>query len=329
MKRKVEQQTVNQHYVSAGYLARFTLGGTRYSPFFVHPPDGSPVRESIPNRVGVERNYHDIDIPGFRPDHLEGEFQKIESPACALFKTLSENPGRLLSESEKDAALMFFVIQAARVPQSKAKYETLIVDGGHEFMEALARSPEFFNRVATVARRQGVAIEATKQEGLREAVDGGHIIPRADKTQLSVGIFRLAYAILDKLDGMHYTLWYSDSPDWFVCSDYPVGIFYSVSAGGDLLENPLALENPIVELHTKAMYMPLAYNVALVIHRNENVPTAQRANQRMVGVVNALTISHAQRFICSPTRDFVCGLPDRRLGNAREAIETILSFARN
>src|SRR5260370_2792043 len=203
MKRNVEQQTVNQHYyVSAGYLARFTLGGTRYSPFFVHPPDGSPVRESIPDCVGFERHYHDIDIPGLRPDHLEDKFQKIESLACALFKTLSENPGRsLLSESEKDAALMFFVIQAARVPQSKAKYETLMLDGARDFMEALANSPEFFNRDANVARRHGVAIEATEQDGLREAVDGGHIIPLADRTQLSVGIFRLAYAILDKLDG--------------------------------------------------------------------------------------------------------------------------------
>jgi Protein of unknown function (DUF4238) len=310
----MQQQTVNQHYVTAGYLAGFTLGGTRYSPFFIYSPAGSPVRESVPDRVGVERHYHDIDIPRFRPDHLEVKFQEIEGPACALFRTLSANPGRpLITDSEKESALMFFAVQAARVPQSKAKYEGLMLGGGRAFLEAMAYSPESFSRVVSVAQRYGVPIREHEQERLRETVDGGHIFPIADKTQLAVGIFRLAYAILDKLDGMHYTLWYSKGPDWFVCSDHPVGIFYSVSADGDMLENPLALENPIVELHTDPMYMPLAHNVALVIHRRENAPIVQGVNQRMVGVVNAITISHAQRFICSPTRDFVCVLPDKRL----------------
>jgi len=40
----------------------------------------------------------------------------------------------------------------------------------------------------------------------------------------------------------------------------------------------------------------------------------------MVAIVNAITVSYAQRFICSPTQDFVCVLPDRRLGNAQEAV---------
>jgi hypothetical protein len=278
--------------------------------------------------VGFERHYHDIDISGFRADHLEFELQKIEAPACALFKTLSTNPGRsLLTEAEKDAALFFFVVQAARTPHSKEKYRRLIVDGGRTFMEALAYSPEFFNRAMAVAKRQGLVTNSVKQAWLREGVDSGHIIPHADPTQLSVGIFRLAYAILERLEGMHYTLLYSDGPDWFVCSDYPAGIFYSVSAG-DVLEDPTTVENPTVQLLTSAMYMPLAYNAALAIHRLENIPTAQRANQRMVAIVNSSTISHAQRFICSTTRDFVCVLPNRELGNAEEAVKTLMQFAK-
>ena len=90
-------------------------------------------------------------------------------------------------------------------------------------------------------------------------------------------MFRLAEAILDVLNGMHYTLWYSDAAS-FVCSDYPVGLFYSLSADNPL-EDPLSVETPKVTLLTSSIYMPLAYNVAVVFHQGEeNVPTAQHAN---------------------------------------------------
>jgi hypothetical protein len=73
--------------------------------------------------------------------------------------------------------------------------------------------------------------------------------------------------------------------------------------------------------------MPLAYNVAVVFHQREGLPMTQRANERMVGIVNAITVSQAQRFICSIDRDFVCVLPDKRLGNAEQAVEAVISFA--
>lgn len=318
--------TVRQHWLPAGYLAGFTLNGDRYSPFWIHPLDGSSVREDIPNHVGFENHYHDIDIPGFSPDHLERIFQDIEGPAFKLFKTLAANPGRsLLSESEKDTAIGFFALQAARVPQSRDKHKKLVLDSGSAFMKELVHSPEFFHRVIASGVRQGIVSDPVEQGWLREAVDSGEITVHADKTQLAVSILRLADAILEQLEGMHYTLWYAEEPDYFVCSDYPVGIFYSISSG-DVLENPGSLENPIVQLLASTIYMPLGRSVALVIHGLANVPTVQRANQRMVGVVNAITISSAERFICSPTRDFACTLPGGRLGNAQDALTTALSF---
>lgn len=237
------------------------------------------MRESIPDREGFECHYHDIDIPGLPPDHLEREFQKIEGPACALFRVLSNQPGRpLLNEREKDAALLFFAVQAARVPQSKDKYKRLILNGAQTFMEALAYSPEFFERSVATAHRLGMVTDFVEQSHLREAVEGQHIVPNADMTSLSVGLWRLAYAILDKLDGKHYTLWYSDGPEWFVCSDYPVGLFYSLSVG-DVLEDPTTMEKPTVEIRHKTMYMPLAYNVALVIHSIPDVPVVQKVQE--------------------------------------------------
>lgn len=223
----MEQATVRQHYVPACYLARFTLQGDRYSPFFVHSIDGS-AREDIPDHVGFQRHYHTIDIAGFAPDYLESAFQNIEEPACALFKTLAASPGRSLAESEKDVALLFFSIQAARVPQSRDKYTDLMVYCGDRFMKEVAHSPEFFEKAFSSAARHGLVIDKAEQGELRKAVDSGHIKPVVDNNQSAVGIFRLAEGILDAIDGMHYTLWYSDGPDSFVCSDYPVGLSYSL-----------------------------------------------------------------------------------------------------
>jgi hypothetical protein len=46
----------------------------------------------------------------------------------------------------------------------------------------------------------------------------------------------------------------------------------------------------------------------------------------MVAVVNSATVCQAQRFIFSPTADFICCLPGGRLGDARETIESLASF---
>jgi hypothetical protein len=321
-----QRATVRQHYVPACYLARFTTKGTRNSPFFVHSLNRT-IRESTPNSEGFECHYHTIDVEGLASDYLETIFQKIEAPACALFKTLSENPGRSLAEPDKDALLMFFCVQAARLPQSRKTYDAWVVDNGRVFVEEMAHSITFFQKVRAIAAKHGMGVDSdpATHEKLREAVDGGHIYRSVGKTESAVGMFRLAEAILDVLHGMHYTLWYSDAAS-FVCSDYPVGLRFSLSADNPL-EDPLSLEIPRVTLLTSSIYMPLAHNVAVVFHQREDLPTAQRANERMVGIVNALTVSQSERFICSIARDFVCVLPDRRLGNAKQALEAVLSFA--
>src|SRR5208282_269466 len=182
-------------------------------------------------------------------------FQKIESPACALFKKLSENPGHELLESEKDTLLMFFSTQAARLPQSREKYNSLMLDCGRAFMEETAHSPEFFEAVMTIAERHGVERDSCSQERLREAVDGGHVFPIVDRTQSAVGIFRLTEAILDAVDGMNYSIWYSDGAA-FVCSDYPVGMFYRLSVDHEPTE-PVVLRTPTITVLTSTIFMPL------------------------------------------------------------------------
>jgi hypothetical protein len=271
----MRQLVVRQHFVSAGYLARFTLGGERDSLFYVFSPDGMPMRKAIPNSVGFERHYHDVDVPGFRPDHLEEFFEKFEGSACALFRTLSTNPGRsLLTEEERETAASFVALQAARVPQAKKKYEQLVFDSRRAFVEEMASSPEFFDQAMTTAKRHGVEMDSADQSRLLEALQGGHITLQVNKTASSLGILRLAHAIADQLDGMHYSLLYSDGPDWFVCSDYPVGLFYSPTIPADLFDVERSIEWPTLKPFEKTIYMPLAYNVAIAIHRMDDTPTA-------------------------------------------------------
>lgn len=323
--RTIAKPTVRQHFLPACYLARFTRAGDRDSLFSVHSLDGG-IRPSTPNSEGFQRHYHTISVEGLAPDHLETVFQKIEGPACALFKTLSENPGRLLTESDKDALLMFFCTQVARLPQSKKNYESFVLDNARIFMQEVADSETFFQEVTATAAKHGIEVESgsAAHERLREAVDGGHIFPYVGKNQSAVGMFRLAEAILDVLDGMHYTLWYADGES-FVCSDYPVGLRYSLSADNPL-RDPLSVEIPKVAVLTSSVFMPLAHNVAIVFHRGEGIPMAQRANERMVAIVNAITVAHAQRFIYSIDGDFVCVLPNRQIGDAKQTIEAVMSL---
>src|ERR1035441_582054 len=98
----MRQRVIKQHFVSAGYLARFTRGGERDSMFHIFAPGQDRMWEGTPESVGFERHYHDIEVPGFPHDHLEEFFQKYEGPACTLFRSLSTNSGRpLLTKEER------------------------------------------------------------------------------------------------------------------------------------------------------------------------------------------------------------------------------------
>jgi hypothetical protein len=318
------QSTVRQHFVSAGYLSRFTLGGERDSPFFVFSPDGKPMRQSVPNAVGFENHYHDVDVPGFPRDCLEEFFQKYEASACALFRSLSENPGRTLcSEDEPEALAAFVALQAARIPRAKETYRQLLLRGRQAVLSEMASSPEFFDKAIDAAKRCGTNVKPADQLRLLEAIKGGHILPQVSKTESSIGILRLAHAIADQIDGMHYSLLYSDGPDWFVCSDYPVALFFSFATPGNLLDFERIIEWPTLRSFENTIYMPLAYNVAVAIHRDEGRPMAATADYQMVARINAMAVALSDRFICSPVSDFTCFLPDKELGNAREAVAAL------
>jgi hypothetical protein len=315
--------TNRQHYVAACYLAGFTEGGTRDSLFYVHSLDGH-TRQDKPGNVAMERDYNSVYVDGLRKDHLESFFQKFEGPACTLFRTLSLERRPFLTEEEFSVAVEFLAIQAARVPLSKQKYGNLIIENGQEFFRQMAYSPAFFQAVADEAKLD----ESERRVGatLREAFESGGVKRFADQSGLAASIFRLALAIIEQIVGanMGATLWYTDGPDWFVCADHPVALFYSIS--GDMFEDPGALENPTVRLLTDSIYMPLARNVALVMHQLSGVPPAQLVPQAMVAVVNAMTLIQAQRNVFSCTKDFVCRLPGGTLGNAQESIKAVLSF---
>jgi hypothetical protein len=251
----------------------------------------------------------------------EGIFSNnFEAPACALFRELSMNPGRpFLSEDELVVACNFLALQAARVPLSKQRYEEMIVQNGREFLRRLATSPEFHQEVACACASAGVGF--LSQEEVRDLIDSEQVQTVANKNALAVSILRLTVAVYEQIAPMRATLWYADGPDWFVCSDHPVALFYSML--GNIFENPLALEWPQVRLLTDMIYMPIARNVALVLHQIPNVPNVQRALPEMVGLVNILTISQARRAAFSSAPDFVCTLDGGKLGNAQQGIREI------
>jgi hypothetical protein len=84
---------------------------------------------------------------------------------------------------------------------------------------------------------------------------------------------------------------------------------------------------PKLDPFERTIYMPLAYNVAVMIRRFQDCPTSLRADRYMVSLVNSLTISYAERFICSPTPDFIFLTPgNKEIGNAADAAAILRSF---
>jgi hypothetical protein len=238
--------TTRQHYVSAGYLAGFTFGGKRDSIFFVHALDGSPVRQDKPENVAFERDYNSIYVDGLPKDYLEGIFSRqLEGPACALFKMLSSKPRPFATNEELAIAVNLLALQAARVPLSKGKYESLIIENGHQFLHKVAHDPEFRQELVDAGALDESDIETLKQgPSLLELVEREEIRPVAEKSILSVSILHLAVAIFEEIASMKATLWYSGEPDWFVCSDHPVWLPYSMA--GNVFDDPMVLENPKV-----------------------------------------------------------------------------------
>jgi hypothetical protein len=137
------------------------LDGQRNSLFYVFSPGNDQHREATPESVGFEKHYHDIDVHGFPPDHLETFFEQYEGRACALFRTLSANPGRsLLTHEEKETLTAFLALQAARVPQAKRKYEKLVLDSRSTDASDIVNSLQVFDTFMSVAQKYGIEVDS-------------------------------------------------------------------------------------------------------------------------------------------------------------------------
>jgi hypothetical protein len=246
---------------------------------------------------------------------------------CTVSYPFSKSRAIIAYTRGKGNAYGLLALQAARVPQAKGKYEKLVFDSRSADANDVVNSPQAFDTFLSVAEKYGIQVGSDFQSKLLEGLRDGHIFPVVHKTEASVGILRLTHAILDQLDGMHYSLLYSDGPDWFVCSDYPVALHYELSVPDDLFERQRNIEWPKLKPIGSSIYMPLAYNVAAMIHRFQDRPTALRADRYMVSLVNSLTVSYAERFICSPTPDFTLLLPGgKQIGNAADAATVLKGF---
>jgi hypothetical protein len=168
---------------------------------------------------------------------------------------LSSKPRPFATREELAIAVNFLALQAARVPLSKGKYESLIIENGHRFLHKVAHHPEFRQELVDMGALEESDIE-TLEEGpsLVELVKRGEIRPVAEKSILSVSILHLAAAIFEEIASMKATLWYSGEPDWFVCSDNPVWL--PCSMAGNVSDDRTVLENPQVQLLTDSIYMP-------------------------------------------------------------------------
>jgi len=137
------------HFIPAFYLAGFTDGERRDSPFWCAGKDGSKPFRTNPNNACVENDYYTL-TESSDPMMVEKEYAGLETKIAASLRRIKENNWTLMSIDE---AFM------------------------HIFSATLyLRVPEFRNSMATPIKRiQDIALDIQSRITLENARNGGNV----------------------------------------------------------------------------------------------------------------------------------------------------------
>ncbi len=315
-KNKKSQRNVQQHFVTAAYLAGFTPEGNRDSQLYIYERNTDRMFRSVPDEAAKRRNYYSAPLPGGGfDDTVDTMLTALEGQAMPSLQKLVAGDYNLKTF---ERALLAFLIafQEFRTPWTRQIFQKMQEDLTTSTMHMAANQPGYFEKVFEELKAKGATDGSVTPDQLRDALREERIKAKAQPHADLHLIAAMGQQIGNIYTRMQWTVVRAMEGE-FVTSDAPVvrrdpGFRGGLYGGG--------LFSPTAEV-----WFPLSKQVVIVITHDEpgeekffELLTAGRreeaeairrqlppirergAKRTLVEAINRQTVTNADRFVFSP-----------------------------
>jgi Protein of unknown function (DUF4238) len=316
MKSKGRQRNVQQHFVTAAYLAGFTPKASRDSQLYVYERNGKKIFRLIPDEAAKRRNYYSIPQEDGRfNDVVDTMLTALEGQAMpSLRKLLARNYN--LSTFERALLAHLIAFQEFRTPWARASFQKMEVHLATQMMRTAAQAPGYLEHTLEELKAKGEVDGSFTADQMRDALKNEKIklaarphagIDTMVSTARHIGQFytQMLWTVLHAKEGEFLT---SDAPVVRRDPEFRGGFY-----GGGLMSPTAEVWFPLSgrtclrishDQERRAKFLELLETGktadAEAIRRELPAIRGGYVEPQLVQAVNRQTIVNAERFVYSP-----------------------------
>lgn len=312
MEGTTSKRNVQQHFVTASYLAGFTPEGSRDSQLYVYERNREDLFRAIPDKVAKRRNYYSVPKrDGGVDDRTDKRLTALEAQAMPVLRKLLSGVYEI-STFERALIAYLIAFQEFRTPWARANFQEMEIG----VRKQLLRTPGVLEHAVKEVESENDLCGSVSADEIRSAMKDGRIKLVAKRHAGIDTMVSTSEAIGNIYAQMLWTILRSKQKE-FVTSDAPV-VRRNPDFKGGLFGGGLFASKAQV-------WFPLSKSVCLVIRHDARkmrrfdelldegktseaealraaMPPIQEAEVpvTLVDAINAQTIVKADRFVYSP-----------------------------
>jgi hypothetical protein len=170
MKAKTRKRNVQQHFVTASYLAGFTPDGNRDSQLYVYQRNKERMFRAVPDEAAKRRNYYSIPRKnGDFDDRVDEMLTALEGQAMpGLRKLLERNYN--LSTFERALLAYLIAFQEFRTPWARANFQKMELSLTEQLFHFSAKVPGYMERTLKELQDKGAVDGTVSADQIRDAL---------------------------------------------------------------------------------------------------------------------------------------------------------------
>jgi hypothetical protein len=313
---KKAKRNIQQHFVTAAYLAGFTPDGGRKSQLYVYERNTEKMFRAIPDEAAKRRNYYSLPLPDGRfDDSVDIMLTALEGQAMPGLQKLVARDYKL-STFERALLAVLIAFQEFRTPWTRNLFRQMQENLTTSTMHMAAKQPEYFEQIFKELKAKGEIDSSVTPDQIRDALREKRIIAKAHPQADLNLIPSMGQQIGNIYTQMQWTV-IRAVKSAFVTSDAPVVRhdpgFKGGLHGGGLMSStaqvwfPLSKQACLVITHDAAGEQKFFELLAAGRRdeaeavRSQLPPILEREiGQPLVDGINYRTIINAERFVFSP-----------------------------
>jgi hypothetical protein len=175
MKSKLQKRNIQQHFVTAAYLAGFTPVGDRQSQLYVYERNCAKMFRAVPDKAAKRRNYYSIPkTDGDFDDRVDQMLTSLEAQALpSLRKVVAKDYTLSLFERALLAYLIAF--QEFRTPWARANFQHIELSLAEHVFNFSAKVPGYMERTLKELQEKGDVDGSVTAQQIRDSFNDERI----------------------------------------------------------------------------------------------------------------------------------------------------------